>query len=286
MNLKGFDMLTRSLRASIVTVLALAPSICTAAPHEPTPAAKTRTATAQVHKGSPIAVVELFTSEACPSCPGADAFVKELIDQARQTGRRIYPLSFHVDYWSPADRKDPLSSEQFAQRQRSYVEHMGLDGAYTPQMIVNGTQEFIGSERSTGRQKIQAALASPASVDVKLAVRNDPALRSQYRVDYETAGVPGDAVINIALVERGLTNKSHSRSAPTRRYENVVRVFRTIRLTSGKQHIDLTAPAGIDAANCSVIAYVQNPRSRAVLGAAAADLQPPLARQAANTPRE
>src|SRR5580765_3461392 len=89
---------------------------------------------------APIAVVELFTSEACPSCPAADAYLRELAATARRNGEQLYPLSFHVDYWNPPGEGDPFSTQQNLDRQEAYVEAMGLDQAYTPQMIVNGTQ--------------------------------------------------------------------------------------------------------------------------------------------------
>jgi hypothetical protein len=236
---------------------------------------------------APVAVVELFTSDACPSCPAAEAYLEELAQQARKTGQRIFPLAFHVDYWSPPGRKDPLSREQFAQRQRSYAESMGLEGAYTPQMIVNGTHEFVGSQRAKGQAALRTALAAPAAVQVRLAARqNRPGAGQPYRIEYETTGAPAETVINLALVESGVENKS-SRGSKTQAHENIVRLFKTIPIRgSGRQSLQLSTPPDTVAANCTVVAYVQSTKNGAVLGAASTDLHPASDAQARMQPRE
>lgn len=98
-------------------------------------------------------VVELFTSQGCSSCPPADAF---LTDLAR--GRRdVLPLAFHVTYWDTTGWKDPYSLAAATSRQREYARHLGDDGVYTPQMVVDGTTGFVGSRRSQGLSAIAAA---------------------------------------------------------------------------------------------------------------------------------
>jgi hypothetical protein len=240
---------------------------------------------ARTAQPAPIAVVELFTSEACPSCPDADRFLGHLDNEARASGKNIFPLAFHVDYWSPPSRRDPLSATEYHERQRDYVESMGLDGAYTPQMIVNGTTEFVGSERETARRMIEAALSRAATVNVRLdGVRRER--DGRVTVDVNVGSVPRGAVLNVAVVERGLKPRG---GAGVSSYANVVRSFETVRLSSGgKQTVQLTPPATVVPANCSIIAYVQENSSMAVLGAAAKDLQPPpvTAGQVLNQPRQ
>jgi len=111
---------------------------------------------------SPI-VVELFTSQGCSSCPPADAFLTGLARQRRD----VLPLAFHVTYWNSLGWKDPYSLDAATARQREYASHLGYDGVYTPQMVVDGTTGFVGSDRAQGLKVI--AGAAPKSVAVNLA---------------------------------------------------------------------------------------------------------------------
>ncbi|HLJ64950.1 MAG TPA: DUF1223 domain-containing protein, partial [Stellaceae bacterium] len=109
------------------------------------------------HAGDkPPVVVELFTSQGCNSCPPADAYLGELA--ARPD---VLALSFHVDYWDYIGWTDPYSSKQATQRQRAYSHQMALRYIYTPQMVVNGTSEGVGSERQTIERLITSAAARP-----------------------------------------------------------------------------------------------------------------------------
>jgi hypothetical protein len=87
-------------------------------------------------------VVELFTSQSCSSCPPADALLGEL---ARR--RDVVALGFHISYWDGPGWKDPFSSKSSTDRQRAYSRLFGLGQIYTPQMVVDGTREMVGSDR-------------------------------------------------------------------------------------------------------------------------------------------
>jgi hypothetical protein len=107
-------------------------------------------------------VVELFTSQGCSSCPPADAF---LTDLAHQRGD-VLPLAFHVTYWDSLGWKDPYSLDAATARQRQYARHLGDDGVYTPQMVVDGTTGFVGSSRSRGLSAISSAPPKPVPVSL------------------------------------------------------------------------------------------------------------------------
>src|SRR5690348_16994534 len=94
-------------------------------------------------------LVELFTSEGCSSCPPADRNLKFLDEQQPVAGVEIVPLAFHVDYWDTREWKDQFSSALFTRRQEAYVQQFRLDSSYTPEMVVDGKTEFVGSD--TGR---------------------------------------------------------------------------------------------------------------------------------------
>src|SRR5579872_1033847 len=97
-----------------------------------------------------IAVVELFTSEGCSSCPPADLALADLERQSRA----VYALEFHVDYWDRLGWPDRFSSPDWTRRQREYAEAFGARGLYTPQMIVGGTDAFTGSDRARAQADV------------------------------------------------------------------------------------------------------------------------------------
>ena len=108
----------------------------------------------------PFVLIELFTSEGCSSCPSADKNLEKITAQAKAFGQNIYTLSYHVDYWDYLGWKDPYSTKQFSDRQRDYATQFNSNRIYTPQMVVNGKTEFVGSNQKTSQQAIKQALVS------------------------------------------------------------------------------------------------------------------------------
>ena len=99
-------------------------------------------------------LVELFTSEGCSSCPPADALLREVNQQTSPQGQTIIGLSEHVSYWNGLGWKDPFSSQLYTDRQQEYSAKFHTEGPYTPQMVVNGRVQFVGSDRSRLREAL------------------------------------------------------------------------------------------------------------------------------------
>src|SRR5579859_3086720 len=136
------------------------------------------------------AVVELFTSQGCSSCPPADAFLGELA----QSGR-VIALAYHVDYWDNLGWKDPFASPSGTQRQRLYGHALGLPGIYTPQMVVDGQTDVVGSDR----RSVQAALAGARQgPGIKLAPENGKLTVS---VAAQKSAAPAEVVLVAYLEE-------------------------------------------------------------------------------------
>src|SRR5271170_4477662 len=114
--------------------------------------------------GAPV-VLELFTSEGCSSCPPADGLISEI----GASSKSVIPLAYHVDYWNHLGWADPFSSPQWSERQSSYARAMNLDGDYTPQMVIGGGLQCVGSDRRSVSYAIAAARSVPALGRVSLA---------------------------------------------------------------------------------------------------------------------
>lgn len=95
---------------------------------------------------TPIAVIELFTSEGCSSCPPADSLLQQIHLKKSSTGQLIVGISEHVTYWNSLGWRDPFSADTFTERQETYASRLSPQGPYTPQMVVNGRVQFVGND--------------------------------------------------------------------------------------------------------------------------------------------
>lgn len=217
----------------------------------------------------PFALVELFTSEGCSSCPPADKLLGEIVAKARTNHERVYPLAFHVDYWNYLGWRDPFSDAAYSRRQEDYAGAVNPHRAYTPQVIVNGREIFVGNDGGRIQQSIDKALAQPASVAVSLSIRDGDV------VEYEVTGNTRGAVLHLAVVERDLVNKipRGENAGRTLHHDNVVRAFHTVALSDASTgRIAIALPRSANREHASVIGYVQDAKSRAILGASGIDL--------------
>jgi hypothetical protein len=217
------------------------------------------------------AVVELFTSQGCSSCPPADKLLSQIVTGARAHGQAVFPLAFHVDYWNHLGWADPFSSASFSARQQSYASALNLQQIYTPQMIVNGSTEFVGSDSNKADQAIQTALGSASTLTLKL---QSDLTSGTLHIHYDLTGTPPHSTLNLAVVERGLvTNvKAGENAGETLTHDNVVRVFQSASLTDATGTAKLTIPEGVNLKNASLIGFIQEKDSMKILAAAQTDL--------------
>lgn len=207
----------------------------------------------------PFAVVELFTSEGCSSCPPADKLLTKLVDLAEMEDLNIFALSFHVSYWDYLGWKDPFASDAFTNRQRKYARKLG-SGVYTPQMVVNGQSEFVGSDQKRAEEVINMALSNRFS-EVKFEKVSIQKTQSTVSVTFEIIGELKNKTVHLALVERDLSvsvNKGENRGRALH-HNNVVRKLKSINLSDQSSYsVQLPIDSKIKIANASLIVYLQN----------------------------
>lgn len=211
------------------------------------------------------AVVELFTSEGCSSCPPADQLLAKIDSEYKKS---VYVLEFHVDYWDRLGWKDAFSSADYTHRQQDYSKFFRGAGIYTPQAVVNGTQQMIGSDESQLTAAIGQALGATRNSSLGLIAgsKDGTAVKVSWSIDD-----PGDATLQIALVQlqaasevlRGENKGRHLQ------HVNIVRDFRSILMdkTSAGGTIKLKLPAGLTPKDCKVIAFLQSPDDEHIIRA-------------------
>lgn len=207
---------------------------------------------------SPV-VVELFTSQGCSSCPPADALIHDIANDPAMRGR-VIPLAFHVDYWDSLGWRDPFSSKEWTQRQARYAHTMHLNSAYTPQAVINGTREFVGSNRSAMSAALEKASNEKSRADVTLTARRE----ADSLIATIHATVPANNDLMLAVVEDGVTTKiQHGENAGRTVIDDSI-VRRLVRVTGQ------TATVPLDPAwrNLTAAAFVQD-RTTLAIGAAA-----------------
>ncbi|WP_345235931.1 DUF1223 domain-containing protein [Hymenobacter saemangeumensis] len=214
-------------------------------------------------------VVELFTSEGCSSCPAADEALRELAASQSLPGIEVVALGLHVDYWNRLGWKDSFSSSEFTERQRVYAQRFG-EGSYTPQAVVNGRYELVGSRRQALREAVlQAAQAPRASVRLTQAAQGT----LQVTVDDQPVGSQPAEVL-LALTETELASQVGRGENRGRllRHAAVVRVLRRLGTVAANGSFAATVPLQLDAQwkarNLRAVVVVQEQASRYIVGVA------------------
>lgn len=220
-------------------------------------------------------LVELFTSEGCSSCPPADALLRRLIDEQPIEGVEVIALSEHVDYWNRLGWQDPFSSKQFSERQGAYARVRRSDRIYTPQLVIDGHAELVGSDAAAAHRAILAAARVPHA---RLRLEAARQGLDRIAVRLEISGIPraagGALRAMAALVEDGLAaDVTRGENANRRlRHDAVVRAMHAIGDVSG-QETSLAAELPLDAAwafeRLRVVAFLQDSRTLRVSGTAA-----------------
>ena len=230
-------------------------------------------------------VLELFTSEGCSSCPPADALLARLADEQPVAGADIIALEEHVDYWDHQGWNDPFSSAQWTQRQQDYASSLSDHGVYTPELVVNGRSGFVGSRTAETYRAIKNAITQPHT-EITVSVLNSEK-RNHERLAVEVGKLQGAqqgdiAEVWFALTEIGLhsTVTGGENAGNELHHAPVVRWLHKAGATDANAapSIKFESEVKLDSAwkrpNLRLIAFVQEKRSRHILGAAVTSFEP------------
>jgi hypothetical protein len=223
-------------------------------------------------------IVELFTSEGCSDCPPADRLLYQLEQTQPVPGAEIIPLEQHVDYWDHEGWRDPFSSSQFTLRQRNYVYAFNLPTAYTPQMVVDGAAQFVGSDShhvvaaiaqaaripkaNLQIQQRAGAASGPQSMPLSVNLTPFSGWNAKHGADVLLAITEDDLASNVTAGENAGAHMNH---------RAVVRELRVLgRVDSGGAFSaapDLSLSPNWKHDNLHVVAFMQDRSTKRILGA-------------------
>jgi hypothetical protein len=244
--------------------------------------AKAQTSTPEAGR-KPVVVVELFTSEGCSSCPPADALLQKLEAQQPVPDAEIIAIEEHVDYWNHDGWVDPFSSPEWTQRQATYTALTKKD-VYTPELVVDGQSQFVGSdERQAGLEIEKAAHGTKTDVAI---TSGKPEGKGSQRFTVSVGKLAGNkagdvAEVWLAVTEDGLhsavsrgENKGHELH-----HVATLRTLRKIGVADGNGASAFTGDTVVKlnshwaAENVHVTVFVQEKKSREILGAASTKIK-------------
>jgi len=223
--------------------------------------------TAKTTKKIPV-LLELFTSEGCPTCPPADANLARLESEQPVFEAEIVTLALHVDYWNSVSWKDKYSSPLFSRRQQLYTHALKTYSNYTPQMFVDGQTQFVGNDLAKARKAIlEAAKIQKATIEITTTAQDTFVIK--------ITGVPAheNATVFLAVAEDNLASgvRGSSNSIIKPAHISVVRELKSLRILTAQQtslEIETTLQIQTDwkKENLKLIIFVQENLSRKVLG--------------------
>jgi hypothetical protein len=228
-------------------------------------------------------IVELFTSEGCSSCPAADRLLAKLEQAQPVPGAQVIALEEHVDYWNQLGWADPFSSPQYRARQNDYAMAFHASNIYTPQMVVNGSVEFVGSDLTRAYREIGAAAqAETTRIELETAPnsKDSELLDLSLHVTNPKNGKLRDSNIYLAITENNLATfvQRGENAGHTVRHSAVVRSFGVIGKVDAKGPLGgqaistLRLPHEWKRENLHAVVFVQERESYRITGASVIDL--------------
>lgn len=215
--------------------------------------------------GKSIKVIELFTSEGCSSCPPADELIRKI--NKEYEGKEVYILTYHVDYWNKLGWKDPFSSAAYSTKQYKYGQQFKLSSIYTPQVIVNGAVQFVGSDERRLRNELGKKETNNSVTTLKIGeiVIDKKNVKVSFSVNDDNYT---DEII-ISLVQKFATSAVGRGENRGRNLTHVqlVRDQKTVSVSSSTKMVSLILPDDFDAKQFEIIGFIQEKSSGKIINA-------------------
>jgi len=210
-------------------------------------------------------LAELFTSEGCNSCPPADQLLAMWLDEQPIEGVYVVALSEHVTYWDHQGWKDPFDSQQFTVRQQQYGQRFNLDSIYTPQLIVDGKEQYVGSDR----RSIEHALNNSAKTPKPELTVTASESASTLTLRASGAGLvtePGAELWFVVAEDHlAIDVKRGENANRTLKHSGVVRVLKSAGDASKAAAADIKIDPSWKKANLHAVAFVQSRKDRRIV---------------------
>jgi len=209
------------------------------------------------------ALLELFTSEGCSSCPPADRLLARI--QKEAGNKPVYVLCEHVDYWDHLGWKDIFSQRQFSQRQYRYDNVLKAQ-VYTPQLIVNGKSQCLGSDEAAVYTAVKNAVKSKTNVSLNLKASPKG---GKMEISYNVIGNSPEDKLVIAVVQKHAVNEigDGENRGRTLHHVQIVRSLFTFNISGNERVEEISLPDNYNASGYEIIGFIQDEKTNEIVNA-------------------
>ena len=216
------------------------------------------------------ALLELYTSEGCSSCPPADELMGRIQNEYKNDN--VYVLAYHVDYWDREGWKDVFSNADYTKRQYYYAKFLGKQPIYTPQLIINGKADYIASQETLVRNGIKSALSKPVATNLSLEASQ---ANNNLTVNYNIEGTFKTSSLLIAIVQKAAKSnvKRGENANRVLSHYQIVHHLHSVALKDKKGTISIHLPKSFNEKEYEIIGFVQDKNNGNISGATRAAFQ-------------
>ena len=216
-------------------------------------------------------VLELFTSQGCSSCPAADALLMKV---SKNNPSNIYALSYHVDYWNYIGWKDPFSQSTFSEKQRKYGQKFGSSSIYTPQLVINGSEHFVGSNSAVMSLKINQYKKNklPNAISITDVISQNGEVTFNYSIN---GSIENNTLRVLMVIDERITwVKAGENAQRTLKNSNIVAKEVVLNAVKNEGRYKITIPKIIEKTDAVKLVLLMQDENLTITGAAKASLNP------------